>query len=213
MSIYQMGPHRVRHGNVMDTEKMAQLMGEDVADIFYSDPPWGMGNLKYWATMNKKMTGDVMEQPPLDDFLDQIFELATTYCEGFLCIEYGCRWSDMIQAKGVAAGFTPLVIANLRYRSSSKLLPLHLHVFTNRGYELPPNYVLNVTDTHGFDCITKAVSPLATMIKATNPDPIIMDPCCGMGYTAQVALNNGLSFRGNELNSKRLQKTLNRFHK
>jgi predicted methyltransferase len=40
----------------------------------------------------------------------------------------------------------------------------------------------------------------------------ILDPCCGMGYTAQIAIDNGMYFYGNELNAKRLQKTINRFN-
>lgn len=32
-------------------------------------------------------------------------------------------------------------------------------------------------------------------------------PCCGMGFSAQIACDNKMMFRGNELNSKRLEKT------
>jgi hypothetical protein len=34
-----------------------------------------------------------------------------------------------------------------------------------------------------------------------------------MGYTAQAAIDNGLAFRGNELNAKRLEKTVARLSK
>jgi len=40
-----------------------------------------------------------------------------------------------------------------------------------------------------------------------------MDLCCGMGYTAQACVDNGLSFVGNEFNMARLQKTINRLRK
>jgi hypothetical protein len=39
-------------------------------------------------------------------------------------------------------------------------------------------------------------------------DGIVFDPCCGMGYTARAAVAAGMRFRGNELNAKRLQKTI-----
>jgi predicted methyltransferase len=42
---------------------------------------------------------------------------------------------------------------------------------------------------------------------------IVLDPMCGMGYTAQAAIKYGLAFRGNELNSVRLQKTIDRLHR
>ena len=28
------------------------------AYVFYSDPPWSDGNLKYWATLNNRQTGN-----------------------------------------------------------------------------------------------------------------------------------------------------------
>jgi len=213
MTIRTFGPHRVRHGNVMDEDGIASLMQGDTADIFYSDPPWGQGNLKYWSTMNKKMTGQEMEQPPLDDFLDRIFDLALDYTGSYLCIEYGCRWMDAIQQRAVTRGFKPLAVVDIQYRSGSKMLPLHLHVFSLNALPLPPGYVQSVHGTSGFDCISKAISPLADAVRISNPDPIILDPCCGMGYTAKCALDMGMSFRGNELNEKRLGKTIARFKK
>jgi len=36
---------------------------------------------------------------------------------------------------------------------------------------------------------------------------ICLDPMCGMGFTAQAAVNRGMRFFGNELNLKRLEKT------
>jgi len=36
---------------------------------------------------------------------------------------------------------------------------------------------------------------------------------CGMGYTAQATVDRGISFRGNELNKKRLDKTIARLSK
>jgi len=197
----------------MDRAGIDALMDGDAADIFYSDPPWGQGNLKYWSTINKKMTGQVMEQPPLDDFLNAIFDLAAHYTQDYLCIEYGCRWLDAIQKHATDRGFTPLVVVDIQYRSGAKMLPLHLHVFSKGGMPLPPGYVASVAGTHGYDCIAKAVKPLAEMVKKKSSDPIIMDPCCGMGYTARCALEFGLDFRGNELNEKRLAKTIARFGK
>lgn len=211
MTIYQCGTSRLRHGTVMDEAGIAELMGSDVVSVFYSDPPWGKGNLDYWATMNRKMTGQEVQQPSLDNFLNRIFSLAHTYCQGYLCIEYGPRWRDMVQERGQAFGFTPLDVIDLLYRSGSKFLPLHLHVFSNTGHYLPEGYADTVRNTYGYDCVKKALSPLIDAMRGVTPEPIVMDPCCGMGYTAQCALDNGVPFRGNELNSARLAKTLARY--
>ena len=44
-------------------------------------------------------------------------------------------------------------------------------------------------------------------------DGICLDPMCGMGFTAQASINRGMSFYGNELNKKRLEKTILRLKK
>ena len=207
--ITQIGKHRVRHGDV--TQGIDDLMAGDKADLIYSDPPWGSGNIKYWATMNRKMTGQMVEPAPLEDFLTAIFDIVARYAAGYVAIEYGVRWRDEIQQRGRQAGLTPLSVIGVTY--TSKRLPLDLHLFSVDGAPLPPGYVENVQGTSGFDCVKRAFAPLAKVALARNPDAIALDPCCGMGYTAEAAKLYGLSFRGNELNAKRLQKTINRLRK
>tara|TARA_R110000737_G_scaffold166014_1_gene193262 strand:+ start:891 stop:1076 length:186 start_codon:yes stop_codon:yes gene_type:complete len=52
--IYKIGEHTVRHGDIHNEIEINELTQNIKANIFYSDPPWGSGNLKYWDTMNKK---------------------------------------------------------------------------------------------------------------------------------------------------------------
>ncbi|MFY8163223.1 MAG: hypothetical protein ACOVKC_03195 [Brevundimonas sp.] len=200
------GPHRVRHGDVNDG--IDDLMGADKADILYSDPPWGEGNIKYWATMNRKMTGEINLPADLDTFLTSIFGIAEKYCQRYLLIEYGVRWRHMIQERGRNAGFTARGIVPIIY--SSENLPLDLHIFTKGSQELPQGYAEAIAGTKGYLTNQNAIGPLAAIVGAGG---IILDPCCGMGYTAQAGIDYGLSFRGNELNRARLAKTVARFAK
>jgi hypothetical protein len=187
-------------------------MAGDRADIMYSDPPWGEGNIRYWATMNRKMTGAEVQPAPLQSFLDAIFGIAGRYVSGFLLIEYGERWAAMIQQRGMQAGFQAHGIVKLRYRSGRDLLPLDLHLFARPGLNYPHGYAEAVEGSYGYDTLRRAVPPLVSAVKK-QMRPIILDPCCGMGYTAQAAIDNGLAFRGNELNAKRLEKTVARLSK
>ncbi len=41
--IWQLGDHRVMCGDSMDAEQVKQLMGEDLADVVYCDPPYNIG--------------------------------------------------------------------------------------------------------------------------------------------------------------------------
>ncbi len=209
--IRQYGPHRVQHGDV--NKGISGLMGTDRVGIMYSDPPWGQGNIGYWATMNRKMTGTITVPADLDTFLSSIFGIAATYVDGYLLIEYGPRWKDMIQERGVAAGFTARGIIPIKYRGGGKVYPLDLHLFTRGNLPLPPGYVEHVSDTLGYETVKRAFYPLAETVRSSGLPNIGLDPCCGMGYTAQACIDSGLAFRGNELNAKRLAKTEARLQK
>lgn len=205
--ITRIGNHIVRHGDVMDEEGMAELLQSTTAEFFYSDPPWGQGNLKYWQTMNLKMTNTPPKEVNLDAFLNRIFELAANHCHGIVWIEYGVRWRETIVAMGEMYGLRHLGIAHVRY--SSQNLPLDLHVFRHPAYEatIPSNYFASLEGLKGYRTLELAVTPLA------RPGATIIDPCCGMGYTAQIAKDTGMKFIGNELNAARLQKAINRLRK
>lgn len=207
--ITQIGKHRVQHGDV--TKGIDRLMAGDKADIIYSDPPWGGGNIKYWATMNRKMTGQWVEPSPLEEFLEAIFGIIQKYAAGYVAIEYGVRWRGDIQERAAAIGLQPLEVIGVVY--DSKNLPLDLHLFSVDGSPLPPGYADSVAGTKGYECVRRAFGPLADVALARNPEAIALDPCCGMGYTAQASKDFGLAFRGNELNAARLQKTIDRLRK
>lgn len=196
--IKDIGPHRLRHGDIMDG--IDDLMGTERAAIMYCDPPWGEGLLKFFATLNRKQTGEYKEPPTLEKFLLALFGIASKYVEKFLLIEYGVMWRDRIQAQGIAAGFYPHGIVDLRYSGGH----LDLHLFARKGVEYPPGFAEAVQGSAGYDTLRRAIPPLAAIV---GPGAIILDPCCGMGYTARAALDSGLAFRGNELNRARLQKT------
>lgn len=204
--ITSFGPHRVQHGDV--NNGIDALMAGDRAAIMYSDPPWGQGNIKYWATMNLKMNGAVNIPADLETFLSSVFGIAQRYVDRYLLIEYGVAWRDAIQARGVAAGFSPRGVLPLIY--DSKNLPLDLHLFTKGPQSFPAGYAEGVSHTKGFRTLEMAIGPLASIL---GQGSIILDPCCGMGYTAKAAMKYGLHFRGNELNAARLAKTMKRLEK
>lgn len=203
--IQQIGPHRVKHGSI--TLGIDDLMQGEHAYMIYSDPPWGGGNVKYWQTINKKMTGAEKQEIDFNDFLNMTFKVYEVYCENILFVEYGLRWRDEIQERGRRAGFKAGPIIPLLYAAGGKMLPLDLHTFSRGAVDFSKQYVAAVTNTHGYKTLQAAVTPFA------QPGRIILDPMCGMGYTAQIAIDTGMHFRGNELNMARLQKTIDRLQR
>lgn len=201
----RIGRHTVEHGDVMDG--ISDLMGGNKVDIMYSDPPWGQGNIRYWQTMNQKMNGAEKRDILYDDFLKQIFKIADAYVTDFLFVEYGCQWKNDIIDYGTTNNFVHNGIVGLKYRAGSVFRPLDLHVFNRTEKPLDSAYIKNVSDTSGYKTLQRAIIPFADKTKS------ILDPCCGMGYTAQIAVDTGMTFYGNELNFKRLNKTIQRLKK
>lgn len=92
--IQRIGIHSVALGSVEDINYQELLQGKR-ASILYTDPPWGDGNVRYWATMNKKMTGQ--DKKPLS-YHEMIEILARIIREN---VEYKRAWKtrQMIEAE------------------------------------------------------------------------------------------------------------------
>ena len=204
--LQQIGPHRVQCGDV--TEGLDALMGAQRAEILYVDPPWGAGMLKFFATQTKRHTGESVNVPPLDEFLNTLFTVAARHTSRYLAVEYGLRWEDKIQRLALLHGFDPWLIMSARYKSGKLLRPLHVHVFTVGDQPRPARLVSAVAGTHGPETPAAVLSVLAPIVRADNPRPVVLDPCCGVGNTARAALETGLIFRGNEVDGVRLAKTV-----
>lgn len=192
--------HKVTCASIEDPVVDLALAGETV-DVLYSDPPWGDGNLKYWATMNRKMTGT--DNAPLDyaSLLGRIRELAERYVRGWVFIETGPRW--VTEVVDWMSEFTQLVgVQNTTYQAGSKLLPCSLVSGTTTP-DAPP-FTANVEGLRGAAFATAVVADVG------RPGGVVFDPCCGMGYTAAAALAADMRFIGNEVNAKRLAKTIAR---
>lgn len=203
--IFNVGQHRVRHGDINDPA-LDTFLGGTMADIFYSDPPWGEGNLKYWNTMNRKMNGAVPEAKVLQvaPFLDRVLSLAAQHTNGWVVIEYGQRWTEMVKNLAEEKGLFHCGTVTAVYGSTN--LPLDILVFHTAGVR--PINLAPIRNLKGYACV-KAVFKLL----APAEGGIGMDLCCGMGYTARACVDNGLTFVGNELNFTRLQETLKKLRK
>lgn len=198
--ITQIGSHKTKCGNLIDG--IDDLMGSEKADVIYSDPPWGQGNLSYWETIRLRQTGATERRDnDLFKFLDMFFLSAQKYAKNVLLAEYGIKWREMFLGTAKGFGFQNNVTIRTLYKSGAKVLPMELHVLSKTPVNLPPGYVESVTDTQDMDTVKNAVKPFVA------PGGILLDPCCGMGFSARTALHYGMVFRGNELNSSRLAKT------
>jgi hypothetical protein len=205
-AITQFNAHKIKHGSI--TLGLEALMGQDTACFIYCDPPWGPGLFRYWQTVNNKMTGANSQNLSYEAYMEALFNIIQLYADGIVLIEYGQKWAQQLIDQAVAHGLQYATTVELLYRSGSKMLPCDLHVF-GAGFKptLPDGFQDAIWQTHGYNTLKVAFKYFS------QPNKIALDPCCGMGYTAQAAIDHGMIFRGNELNAARLQITANRLYK
>ena len=190
------GPHRLLAGDVTKGV-VGRLMSGERAEVVYSDPPWGGGNLKYWRT-HAGMSPDAA--PPWVLFVECWSAAVSAHLatDGALFVEMGLRWADHFAERLAFHGRPVTRRWQVTYRGGSKLLP---NALLYAGPAL----------SEGFDPSTLRGEALpracVAAVAPRYPGGIVLDPCCGKGYTARAAHRAGLAFRGSELNPKRLGET------
>lgn len=200
MSRTEIGRHIVLCGSVMQPELDAVLADRRVS-VFYSDPPWG--NLRYWATINKRMTGEEVAPITEGEMLGRIEELIARYVDGYVFVEYGLKGVPMVHDRLKALpGFEGWQIHSTAYQSGSKTLPCAMVSGWRVGKQPLPEIVL------GPDLPQIQLSARCVRASGAGPNSVVLDPFCGMGWTARAAVAVGADFVGNELNSARLAKTI-----
>jgi hypothetical protein len=191
------GPHRVTNLNIIHPGVNELFDDGRKASILYSDPPWGEGNTKYWATMARK-TGQNVETVTYEALIGRIFDLVAKFVSEHVFIETGLRWKNDTLERMARVGLKNIEATDLTYGGG----------FQNAL--LFGSFVGGVGDLSRVKGMAGGkVAELAIQSLAREGD-ILFDPCCGMGYSARAALLNGMQFRGNELNAQRLQKTIAR---
>lgn len=181
---------KVSVGDIVSGDPVGQLMSGEKADIVYSDPPWGQGNLTYWRTHNGERS--TTEWGP---FLQMFCTIADGHlkADGHLFVEMGLRWVDDLAAAFAALGRSEAQRWRCLYGNPK--LP-------NALWYSGPGKPADVTGLSGVTMTRTALRSVAT------PGSLVLDPCCGKGMTARTAMPLGMRFRGNELNPKRAAVTI-----
>lgn len=160
------------------------LEGED-AEIIYSDPPWGPGNLMYWRTHNQET-----ERPDWEAFIDLFCRVVSESVVdgGHVFVEMGLRWVDQLAGAMAAVGIQERARWTCYYGNPK--LPNVLW-YSGPGTTTDPSGMSGVAMTR---CALEGVA---------RPGALVFDPCCGKGMTARCALRLGMRFAGVELNPRR----------
>jgi hypothetical protein len=187
----KIGQHRLMVGDITDGA-VAHLMGEERADVIYSDPPWGPGNQQYWHTMRERGS---IPRTSWEGFLIAFCRVCAEYGNpgAPIFVEMGVRWVDQLDDAMKAVGLDRSGRWTITYGPKSKPLPNTVSAY---GHPAPEFTLPN--PPHG-EPVTRAI--LGAVVK---PGMVVLDPCTGLGMTARIAHNLGARFRGTEMNAARM---------
>ena len=185
------GPHRLLNADIT-TGAVAELMSGELADVIYSDPPWGPGNQQYWHTYNQRGSAP---RTNWDDFLAAFCSVCRAHktLEAPVFVEMGLRWAEQLDAAMALEGLPLQRMWAITYGHPARPNSLRLYG--------PQDVPVTFTKTHG-PPVTATI--LGAVVK---PGMVVLDPCCGLGMTARNTHKLGGKFRGCELNPKRLAVT------
>jgi len=151
--LWLLGPHRVLCGNALDAEALAALMGQEVAAMVFSDPPYNVpidGHASGLGAIHHRpfvMGSGEMDKPAFTAFLSQAFQnLAAFSSEGsihFICMDWR-HVEELLAAGRNAYGELKNLCIWVKdnggmgslYRSQHELVFVH-----KNGHALQPNNV------------------------------------------------------------------------
>lgn len=191
--------HRILCGDLMRGD-VARLMGGERAQVIYCDPPWGDAILKFFYRHAAMDAGALT----WSDFIARwVHEARAHLAEGgTLFVEMGNAWKLELCERLFAAGFEVVWDVPLTYRTGSEVLP---STMLYAGPAKLPEAIRarNLKGLHGVALPRACLASVADRY----PGGIVLDPCCGKGFTARAARELGFAFRGLELNPSRLEVT------
>ncbi len=198
--VRKIGIHTVSNNDINKVDFTKLLEGKK-AHILYTDPPWGDGNMKYWCTINKRMTGANHEPLSYSSLILLIKEIIRNNVDGYVFIETGKKWLDSTLKELDDVIFNKQVFM-LTYKAGSSILENPVIVGSTRPENLLPTGLNDLEGALDENSLKIAIPLLA------KENAILLDPCCGMGNSARSAIDNNMVFVGNEFNAKRLDKTV-----
>lgn len=193
--VITIGHHRLVCGDITIASTVQTLMGDECADVIYSDPPWGPGNQQYWHTMRER---GAMPRTSWRDFLLSFCWLCAHHRKtgAPVFVEMGLRWVDELDDAMRAVGLARKRRWTIFYGPKNSMLPNTLSLYGGRDIE-----IAMPMPAHG-EPVTR--SALGVVV---HPGSVVLDPCTGLGMTARVTHALGGLFRGSEMNAARLAKT------
>ena len=128
--------HKLLHGDITKGS-VDILMNKEKFDILYSDPPWGIGSLKMFHTLNSKMNNVEQSKVCWDTFVNCFPDIINKYSHenSIVIIEMSIKFYDVFKnVIQTNTEFELQQIFNTNYKSGSTLRPLKIMYFSKKNH-------------------------------------------------------------------------------
>lgn len=203
--IEQIGPHRLLCGDIT-SGAVERLMGDERADVVYSDPPWGPGALQLFATQSGASLPD--STGAWSRFLDVFARTCAAHSKPSapVFVEMGPRWAAQLRAVMREHGLWLAREWMVTYGPKAKPLPVTLGLFARTPLADAGRVADALTAAMPSPAHGEAVTA-AALRSVVRHGSIVLDLCTGLGMTARWTHKLGGEFRGVELVQPRLART------
>jgi hypothetical protein len=186
--------HRLTVGS-LDGEPIRKMLAGQSVQVVYSDPPWDDAHMLSFANMATKRTGIPHEAISWMEMMRSFVKLLENHLEGWLFLEMGHngirKATDLITPVVVDLQVFPTTYGGRKNPNTGYLMVGHTQK-SAAHWELDDEWA------HG------GVRQVAGVVGSVAvPGAVLLDPCCGNGYSAKAALRAGMVFFGNELSEDR----------
>lgn len=195
------GAHRVQRGDALtDLPELIASAGR-MPDLVYTDPPWGPGLLSAFQTMAEKKDNTTVTRHSHREFLPAFLRECARWSPNIVVVEYGIQWAREVELAARDAGLELVRTLQTHYGRPER--PQHIHIFAKGAHPPVSNALVeDVARLRKWRIVDRILR------EYVPPGGVVLDPCCGLGLTARAALENHLTFLGNELNGYRLGRTI-----
>ena len=201
--------HILTNGNISGDQLTTALSSNypNGVDWCYTDPPWGNGNLKYWATINKKMTNTSINQIDQYTLEDRVVDIFTTYVRNYTFVVYGVKEAESLMAKARSKGnVRDVQYIEKKYNAGSKWLKNCIICITLNDAPVV-DWVPVFSGQHGIN----GLKSICKMFSGRSSS--CLDMFIGVGHYLNVLDSYGFKVIGNELNRARLSKAIAKINK
>jgi hypothetical protein len=195
--------HYITNFNIKDVElqKKIKTSFPNGIDFCYTDPPWN--NLKYWKTLNNKMTGGDSELISQNELESVFAKIIVENVKNYAFIVYGVReMQSAVDEFKKYSNVKDIQLYKKTYKSGSKnLTNVVICITLNNAPILDWSDLQSLAGIKGLQYVCD---------KFKGKYTTCLELFIGIGYYLKVLNDNGFTVIGNELNSARLKKALSK---